>query len=58
MHEWANRWLLGKGPKPLNLRHRPCGKAFKSELVCSKCGGKLRPTEVSYDRVKDRRRAG
>jgi len=58
MHEWADRWLIDKGKKPLLLRHRPCDKPFQSELVCSECEQALKPADVSYDGELRRRKAG
>jgi DNA-binding HxlR family transcriptional regulator len=58
MHEWADRWLIDKDKKPLLLRHSPCDKPFKSELVCSACEEALRPADVSFNRERRRRKAG
>ncbi len=45
MHEWANRWIIGKGEQPIKLRHK-CGEAFESEVVCDACDKLLVPSEV------------
>ncbi len=58
MHEWADRWLIDKGKKPLLLRHKSCDKPFRSELVCSECEQPLKPADVSYERQLRRRKAG
>jgi len=57
MHEWANRWLIDKGKEPLRLRHAPCNKPFRSELVCSACEKPLKAADVSYDRELRQRKA-
>jgi hypothetical protein len=58
MHEWADRWLIGKGNKPLILRHKICNEIFQSELVCNVCEQALKASDVSYDRHLRRRKAG
>lgn len=58
MHEWADRWLIGKGNKPLILRHKICNEIFQSELVCDVCEQALKASDVSYDRHLRRRKAG
>jgi DNA-binding HxlR family transcriptional regulator len=58
MHEWANRWLIKKGREPLNLRHLPCNKLFRSELVCSSCHCPISPADVSYNTDLRQRKAG
>jgi DNA-binding HxlR family transcriptional regulator len=61
---WGDRWLAGdKGP-PLVLYHRLCGRRLVPRFVCDRCGGDLRPHEVSYrfaggtsSRYRSRRRS-
>ncbi len=50
MHEWANRWIVDRDRQPLVLIHNPCGQRLESRMVCSECGGTLRPEDVAYDR--------
>lgn len=49
LHEWANRWLIGRGEQPLKLKHTPCKKPLESELVCSECDQALIPANVAYE---------
>jgi DNA-binding HxlR family transcriptional regulator len=49
VHEWAERWLLKEGERPLLLTHRPCGSPLHSEVVCSECEKPLKPREVTYE---------
>ena len=55
IHEWAERWLIKKGEQPLVLEHKPCGKAFRSEMICDACGEKLEARDISYDRQRRER---
>ena len=48
MHEWANRWLVEKGPHPLRLTHTPCKQPLVTELVCSTCEQRLVPNSVRF----------
>ena len=60
MHEWANRWIVDRDRRPLQLVHKACGKPLVSRVVCSECGEPLRAAEVSFDRdaYRPRRRGG
>lgn len=58
MHEWANRWLIDDDREPVLLRHKPCDRRFKSEIVCSVCEEALIPSDVSYNRELRQRKAG
>jgi len=48
MHEWAMVWLVEKNRQTVNLKHLPCNRKLKSEVVCSACDGALIASEVSY----------
>ena len=58
MHEWANRWLIGKGEQPLKLHHKLCGNQFESELVCSECNQTLVASDVAYATAEQTKGAG
>lgn len=50
MHEWANRWIVERHRQPLLLVHKPCGEQLHSRMVCSECGARLRPEDVTSER--------
>lgn len=58
MHEWANRWIIRDGPKPLILHHKPCGSELKLETVCGECGEELAPGDVSFEREERQAKSG
>ena len=49
MHEWANKWLIGKDEESMILNHRKCQARLTSELVCSACEQILKASEVTFD---------
>ena len=51
VHEWAERWLLDEGDRPLTLEHKLCNSPLRSEVVCSECKKPLKPREVTYERA-------
>lgn len=53
LHEWAERWLLEEGERPLLLEHRPCEAPLRSEVVCSECEKPLDPRQVTYQHRSD-----
>ena len=48
IHEWAERWLIGKDRGLVKVAHQPCGKPFNGAVVCDQCNEPLYPQEVSY----------
>jgi DNA-binding HxlR family transcriptional regulator len=49
LHSWTEKWAAGPGGPVLILRHLPCGKRLKTELVCPCCHRRLGPRDVSMD---------
>ncbi len=47
LHSWAEKWVVGRSGPVLELRHKPCGHALKTMLVCSECGQAFGAAEVS-----------
>lgn len=43
MLQWGDRYLAGPGGPPLDLRHRDCGGAVRSAVVCTDCGEPVAP---------------
>lgn len=45
---WGDRWLAGKSGPPLVLSHKNCEDRLTPIVVCSECGRKIHPSDVSY----------
>ncbi|MBL8774258.1 MAG: helix-turn-helix transcriptional regulator [Phenylobacterium sp.] len=48
MARWGETWRPKAGTRPLQRRHRACGRAFQPILVCSECGEPVAPGSVEY----------
>jgi DNA-binding HxlR family transcriptional regulator len=46
LRQWGDRWAAPDG-EPLTVIHNNCGHASKAVLVCSHCGERLQPKEVT-----------
>jgi hypothetical protein len=43
---WGEKWLVDEGPS-VTYQHQACGKTVRPVVVCSECGEKLDPREIS-----------
>jgi DNA-binding HxlR family transcriptional regulator len=46
MRQWGDRWAAPDGP-PLKIRHKGCGRVVAAVPVCSHCGERLDPRDVT-----------
>jgi DNA-binding HxlR family transcriptional regulator len=46
MRQWGDRWAAPDGP-PLKIRHTSCGRLVAAVPVCSHCGERLDPRDVT-----------
>ncbi len=46
MRQWGDRWAAPAGP-PLEVRHDSCGHVVEVLAVCSHCGGRLDPRDLT-----------
>jgi len=54
---WGDRWLDDGRGRPIQHRHKPCGRVMRMEAVCSECGDRLDPRAVEVS-LGPARRAG
>ncbi len=47
MIAWGDRWEAGEDGPPVLLRHERCGQFAHAVAVCSACGEKIDPSEVT-----------
>ena len=47
LQQWGDRWASPK--PPVVLRHDRCGRQTRPHLVCSACGERVRPTDVTAE---------
>ena len=46
MRQWGDRWAAPAGP-PLEVRHDSCGHVVEVLAVCSHCGARLGPQDLT-----------
>ncbi len=47
LHQWANKWLVGKAGSNLSLTHS-CGKPLVGIVTCDQCGDPLERASTSF----------